>query len=213
MPPPYQWKLVNDHKEYFIKENSNKYVLDTTCLNVKFEKKWMLCHLLGRVLTNYWKQKETCTLANAAYICSKDKDWGTVKDLYKHAYVKPQKILSRWKNMNDEKYHFLIWLKCFLCKKISIKDFIAGLYSFHCVHLYILDMQWYQFAKHWVYQELFEQIDMNLTQQWNISIVIIGILHEMYNIDVIQVGHDYEKLNLNGYIYDRVCRGLLKMPL
>ena len=211
MPPPYQWKLVNYDIDCFIKKNLNEYVLNTSCLNLKFEKNWMLCHLLGKVLAYYWKQKETCTLENAAYICVKDKDWEQVRDLYKHSYVKPEKFLPRWKNMNDEKYHFLIWLKCFLSKKVSIKDFTTGLYSFQCIHSYILDMQWYQFAIHWVYQELFEQVEMNHTQQWNVCTVVVGTLHEIFNVDTIQVGQDYDKLKLDGYIYDRICKGLIKM--
>ena len=211
MPPPYRWKLENYDTECFIRKNSDEYVLNLD--NVKFEKRWLLCHLLGQVLATYWKQKETCTLENASYICLNQPDWELVKNLYKHSYVKPKKIICRWKNMNDERYHFLIWVKCFLSKQVSIKDFITGLYSFKCIQLYILDMQWYQFAMHWVYQELFEHVEIKLTKEWDASVVVARILHDIFNIDTIQVGQDYNKLNLDGYIYDRICNGLTKMPL
>lgn len=191
--PPYKWKLYD------------KNVNDRTMC-----KKEMLCDLLGSCLGSQWRQNNKITLENAAYVCRDSKEWSV--DLYKLSYQKPNKMLPRWKKkeFDDEKHVFIIWIKCLLHKKISFNVFMTGLYSFKCVEAYIIDLQWQQYAKQWVYFNIFKE-EYKIDTEWSAFKIAFDILKIIFGIEKIVMDKDFKNAKLDGFIHSISCQGLNAM--
>lgn len=194
--PPYPWTFKSE------KTNIEKPL---------HNKKWILVDLLGNVLASQWKQNAICTIENAAYVCSHQKEWNDIRDVYS-LLLNPYKMLPRFKNHNDEKHHLIIWFKCLLSKKISMSVFVDGLYSFKCIRAYVLELQWYRYATVWLYIKLFDgdselkKLIEDYNSDWDAFRIATNVLKCIFGVESVEVPPDYEKLNLDGYIYSRSNR-------
>lgn len=104
--------------------------------------------------------------------------------------------LPRWKNnqFDDEKHIFIFWFKCLLHEKITMTDFISGLYSFKCVEAYCLDLQWADYVNELYFKE-------DLQYKWDAFIIASFILKVIFHMETIEITNEFKVAQLDGFIH------------
>ncbi|GBN65594.1 hypothetical protein AVEN_112030-1 [Araneus ventricosus] len=184
-----------------------------------FNKKHMLCDLLGSLLGSQWKwnAKSAWDIPSAANVCKTWPKWKYVEQYYTLNYNEEELPADpRWPKgqFDDEKHSFVKWLKCSMSGKITSDEFVAGLYAFECVEHYMIDLQWHQYAVSFVGSKLFPDDDALKTMlehhdsdKWDGDMIAAYVLKWLFHVEVIEMERNFKNICLDEFIYDTVQKG------
>lgn len=183
-------------------------------------KKHMLCDLLASQLGGQWKFKlrQEWTIPRAANVCKNWTNWKYVEHIYTGSYDETLMIIfPRWpKNgrFNYEKLIFIAFLKSILHGKITMDQFITGLYGLACVRYYLEDLQYHKSAIVYVGQILFpedkelkETLATHDDDKLDALMIASYVLKWIFEEEVVEMNETFDGIQFDSFNYFMIEMG------